>query len=175
MPKPEKLDAVAGLKELFESSPSFFVTDFQGLNVTDITALRRNLRLKNVKYLVAKNTLFRIAAREAGIPDGVEEHFAGPTAVAFVTEDPVPVAKILHDSYKDKELPRTKVFVVDAHVHGSDDVKRLADLPPTEILLSQIAAAVESPITSVVYGIEALFRELIGSVDALARQRESEG
>jgi large subunit ribosomal protein L10 len=174
MPNPQKLEAVAELKKLFTETDTFFVTDYQGLNVADITQLRKNLRENNVKFLVAKNTLLKRAAQEAGV-EGIDEHLVGPTAIAFVDDDPAVAAKILHDSYKDKELPRMKVFVVEGQVFEGKEIKRLADLPPKDVLYSQLAAAVESPLTQLVGLLDGIFRELIGSIEALAEKKKSEG
>ncbi|MDX9858886.1 MAG: 50S ribosomal protein L10 [candidate division Zixibacteria bacterium] len=174
MPKPDKLEKVAELKKLFEESSSFFVTDYQGLNVAHVTELRRNLRKGHVTYVVAKNTLLKIAAREAGVTDDIRASLEGPTAVAFCYDDPSVPAKILHESYKEREMPRIKVFVVDDHVHAGTEIKRLADLPSREVLLSQVIAAVESPLTAVIGTIDAIMRDLVGTIDALARKRESE-
>lgn len=174
MPKPEKIEAVAEIRKMFESAGSFFVTDYQGLNVADMTALRKRLRDNKVKYLIAKNTLLKLAAREAGVSD-IDEHLLGPTAVAFTSDDPAGAAKILNDYYKDKELPRMKVFVVDNQLFHGTEITRLADLPSREILLGQLVAAIEAPLTSLVGALDGFFRELVGSVDALAEKRKTEG
>ena len=142
MVKPEKIDAVAEMKKLFESAGSFFVTDYQGLNVADMTVLRKNLRENKVRYLIAKNTLLKLAAKDAGVP-GIDEHLNGPTAIAFTEDDPAAAAKILNESFKSKELPRMKVFVVDDQVFEAADISRLADLPPREILLSQLVQLIQ--------------------------------
>ena len=173
MPKPEKLSAVADMKKLFEESSAFFVTDYQGLNVEDITNLRKNLRDKQVNYLVGKNTLFRIAAKEAGVPD-IDEHLSGPTAIAFAADDAPAAAKVLHDSYKDKELPRTKVFIVRGDRFEGADIKQFADLPSREELLAMVAAAVEAPLVELARTIDGFFQELILSVEALVEKRKSE-
>ncbi len=110
MPKPDKIETVAELKDVFASAPSYFVTDYQGLNVADISSLRKNLRENGVRFVVAKNTLFKIAAREAGMPP-LDQHLKGPTAIAFAMKDASIAAKILHDSFKEKQLPRVKAFV----------------------------------------------------------------
>lgn len=175
MARPEKVTEIAELKALFEGSTAFFVTDYQGLNVADVTALRKTLRDKNVTYRVAKNTLLARAAKEAGVSDSVFAAFSGPTAVAFSSDDPSVPAKVLHDSFKDKELPRMKVFVVESNVHSADQIKRLAELPPREVLLAQLIAAIESPIQAVVGSIDAIFRDLVGTIDALAEKRKTEG
>ena len=174
MLKPEKIKAVADMKELFESSDSIFVTDYQGLTVADMTSLRSDLRANKVKYLIAKNTLLKLAAKEAGV-EGIEEHLVGPTAIAFTNDDPAAAAKVLNDSFKAKELPRMKVFVVENEIYQGVEIKRLADLPPKDILLSQVVAAVEAPFTELIGSLDGFFRELVGSIDALADQKKSEG
>jgi len=81
-------------------------------------------------------------------------------------------AKILNDSFKEKQLPRIKVFVLDSEVHSGKDIGRLADLPSREILLSQLVSAVEAPLTNLVSSVEAVFTELIRTVDALRKSRK---
>ena len=174
MSNPQKIEAVAELKKLLVGAKSFFVTDYQGLNVADMTVLRKTLRHKNVTFLVAKNTLLKRAVHEAGV-EGLDEHLLGPTAIAFTAEDPVVTAKILYDYYKDKERPRMKVFVVDGQLHKAGDISRLAELPPKEILYSQLVAAVEAPLSQLVGALNAVFQELVGSIEALAEKRKSEG
>ncbi len=172
MPKPQKIEAVAELTKLFADSNSFFVTDYQGLNVAEITLLRKNLRKNSIKYLVAKNTLLKRAANEAGIAS-IDQHLVGPTAIAFAVDDPSVAAKILHDSYKDKELPRVKVFIVGGQLYEANQIGRLADLPPKETLYSQLVAAVEAPLSQLVGALNGIFRELVGSLEALSERKKS--
>ena len=132
MPKPEKIDAVKDIKNYLEQARSVFITDYSGLNVADLTVLRKNLRENSVKYLVAKNTLLRIAAEDAGLKD-IIKYLEGPIALAFGADDPAIAAKILYDSYKDKEKPVIKAFVMDKQLFDGTDVKKLASLPSREI------------------------------------------
>jgi large subunit ribosomal protein L10 len=173
MLRQEKIDQVAQIKALFENAGAYFVTDYQGLTVPDMTKLRKNLRNGKVTYLVAKNTLFRQAAHEAGQTE-LDNYFKGPTAVAFASEDPSIAAKILYDSYKEKEKPRFKVFVVEGQIHQPEEIRMLAELPPRTVLLSQVVAAVEAPLTSLVGSLDGFFRQLVGSIDALAEKRKGE-
>jgi len=175
MPNPQKINTVAEIKKLFDDASSIFITDYQGLSVVEINGLRKNLRENQVTYRVAKNTLLRLAAHQAGVGDIIDKHLTGPTAVAFTSEDAAIAAKILHDSYKDKELPRMKVFVVDGQVFSGQEIKRLAGLPPREILLAQVVAAVEAPISELIGVLDGFFRELVGSIEALAEKKKSEG
>jgi large subunit ribosomal protein L10 len=173
MPKPQKIEAVAELTKLFADSGSFFVTDYQGLNVAEITLLRKNCRENSIKYLVAKNTLLKRAAHEAGF-ESIERHLIGPTAIAFAADDPSVAAKILHDFYKDRELPRMKVFVVGGQLYEANRIGGLADLPPKETLYSQLVAAVEAPLSQMVGALNGIFRELVGSLEALSERKKSE-
>jgi large subunit ribosomal protein L10 len=172
MPNAEKIKAVAEMKALFEGADSIFITDFQGLNVSNMTELRNKLRGSNVRYLIAKNTLLKIAATEAGIGAEVTDTFVGPTAVAFTNDDPAAAAKILHESFKKVELPVTKVFMVEGEVYGTEEMKKLADLPPKDILLSMVVASVEAPFSQLVGSLDGFFRELVGTIDALAEKQQ---
>jgi len=172
MPKPEKITAVNQIKEHLESAGSVFVTDYTGLNVEQITRLRKDLRENSVKYLVAKNTLMRIAAKETGY-DGLAEHLTGQIALAFGADDAAVAAKILYNSFKDIEKPVIRAFVLDdkEQVFTGDKVVRLAELPSRDVLYSQVVAAVEAPFSSLIGSIDALFQELIATLEALEKSK----
>ncbi len=171
MPKPIKLEKVAELKKQLEESNSVFVTEYTGLNVADLTLLRKKLRENSAKFFVAKNTLIRIAAKETGF-DGILDHLQGQTAITFANEDPAIAAKILYDSFKEIEKPVIKAFVVEKETFAGSEIKRLAELPSREVLLSQIVSSVEAPIANVISSVDAVFHELIATVDALAKSKE---
>ncbi len=174
MPTQKKIDKVEEMTSLFKETGSFFITDYQGLNVADMTGLRKTLREGEVRYVVAKNTLLKLAAKNAETPD-LDEHLSGPTAVAFTTGDPAAAAKIIYDHAKEKELPKVRAFVLDGVVYGPDEMKRLAELPSREQLLAQVVAAVEAPFSQLVGSLDGFFRELVGSIDALADKKKAEG
>ncbi len=170
MPKPEKIESVSEVKKYLQDSKSVFVTDYAGLNVADITRLRKNLRDNSVKYLVAKNTLIKIAAQETGFEE-IVDHLSGQTALAFGFDDPSVPAKILYNTFKEKQRPVIKVFVVDKKFFAGADIVRLAELPTREVLLAHVVAAVESPISSLIMSIDGVFQELVGTLDALAKAK----
>ena len=172
MPNAEKIETVAQYKKLFEESTSVFVTDYQGLNVADLTDLRKKLRENNVTFLVGKNTLFQLAAKDT--VEGIDEHFSGPTAVVFTKDDPASAAKILHESFKANKLPRMKAFWLDGVPFEAAEIKKLADLPTKDQLYSMVVAAVEAPLTELVGTLNAFHQNLVGTIDALAEKRESE-
>lgn len=170
MPKQEKIDVVEKVKKEFEDSKSIFITEYTGLNVGEITVLRKNLRENSIKFIVAKNTLVRIAARDAGY-ENILEHLEGQTAIAFAKDDPAVAAKILYDSFKDIEKPVIRAFVLDNEVYPGAEVVRLAELPSKEMLLSMVIGAVESPLTAVVMSLDAVSQELVATIDALAQSK----
>ncbi|MEE8149779.1 MAG: 50S ribosomal protein L10 [candidate division Zixibacteria bacterium] len=173
MPNAQKLEEVSRIKELFDGNNAYFVTDYQGLNVAEMTTLRKKLREQNIKFIIAKNTLVRVASEQAGVA-GIGEHLNGPTAIAFTKDDAAVAAKILHDSFKERELPRMKVFVVEEEVFSGGDIQKLADLPTKDELLGMIASAVEAPVKNVAMLIDAFFQGLLGVIEALAEKKKSE-
>ncbi len=173
MPNAQKLEEVSRIKELFDGNNAYFVTDYQGLNVAEMTTLRKKLREQNIKFIIAKNTLVRVASEQAGVA-GIGEHLNGPTAIAFTKDDAAVAAKILHDSFKERELPRMKVFVVEEEVFSGGDIQKLADLPTKDELLGMIASAVEAPVKNVAMVIDAFFQGLLGVIEALAEKKKSE-
>jgi large subunit ribosomal protein L10 len=170
MPKPEKIESVSEIKKFLADSKSVFITDYAGLNVEDITRLRKNLRENSVKYVVAKNTLMKIAAKETGY-ENIVDYFKGQTALAFGYDDPSVPAKILYNAFKEKQRPIIKAFVVESQLFEGHEIIRLATLPSREVLLSQIVSAVESPISSLIMSIDGVFHELVGTLDALAKTK----
>jgi large subunit ribosomal protein L10 len=174
MARPEKVKVVEELAQKLTDAGSVFVTDYAGLTVIDITDLRAQLRAAGISYRVAKNTLLRLAAKQAGVQELIGS-FQGPTAVAFGDRDPVAGAKIFKDFYTRLEHPEVRSFVVEGHMYGSEDLKAFAALPPREDVLAGLVAAVESPITGFVGTLNAVIRDFIGTIDALAKKREDEG
>jgi len=176
MPTQIKIDQVADLKQRFAEANSIFITDYAGLTVEQITKLRKELRQKGIKYVVAKNTLMKIAAKDAGYDD-MEQFFNGPTAVAFAVTEPNVPAKILYDAckeFKEKNKPEIKAFYIDRQRYSHADAERIAQLPSREILLSQLIATIEGPIASLVGTLDAMIRELIGTIDAVAEHKGSQ-
>jgi len=172
MRKTEKTQSVSDIKDLFARSEAFFVTDYQGLNVADITVLRKNLRQKKVTFLVAKNTLIKIGASQAGV-SGLDKYLKGPTAIAFAHEDAPAAAKVLYDSFKEKKLPRMKAFVVSEQLHTSENLEAFASLPTKDVLYAQVAAAVQAPLQELVNTMNGFFQPLVGSIEALAEKKKS--
>jgi large subunit ribosomal protein L10 len=171
MARPEKMQRVEEITAKFKSARNVFVADYSGLNVVDITDLRKQLRDKGISFRVEKNTLLRRAAADVGWSDLLAE-FKGPTAVAVSAEDPGVPAKILQEFYGRLEKPKVRAFRIDNRLYAAGDLKLLAQLPPREILLSQVVAAVESPLTSLVGTLDGIIREFISTIEAIAKEKQ---
>ena len=141
MARPDKVAAVGALKTQFEASNAVVLTEYRGLRVTDLKKLRRSLGA-DASYAVAKNTLAKLAAKDAGI-DGLDDVLTGPTAFAFITGDVATVAKGLRDFAKANPLLVIKGGVMEGKVLDATQVKALADLESREVLLSKLAGAMK--------------------------------
>ena len=141
MAKPEKATAVAEISEQFKSSTATVVTEYRGLSVANLAELRRSLS-GTATYTVAKNTLIKRAAAQAGI-EGLDELFAGPTAIAFVTGEAVDAAKAIKKFAKENKALVIKGGYMDGHTLTVDEVNKIADLESREVLLSMLAGAMK--------------------------------
>jgi large subunit ribosomal protein L10 len=151
MARPDKTAAVAELTEEFASSNAVVLTEYRGLTVSQVTQLRRALGA-GAKYAVVKNTLTKIAARQAGYAD-LDEHLVGPSAIAFVNGDPVEAARGLRDFARTHPALVVKGGVLDGRSMTAAEFARLADLESREVLLARLAGAM----TASLAGAAALF------------------
>lgn len=148
MPRPEKVQAVAEIKERMEEAQAIFVTEFRGLSVQQMQNLRRSLRESGAEYKVVKMTLARRAAEEIGI-EGLDEHLVGPTGLTFANQDAVATAKALKDANSDNENVVIKAGVLSSgQVIPPEQVSKLAEIEPRDVLLAKIAGAAKSPLYS---------------------------
>jgi large subunit ribosomal protein L10 len=173
MATPEKDAAIAELAEKFRSSGAAVLTEYRGLTVSQLTQLRGSMR-EHATYAVVKNTLTKRAAAEAGI-DGLEEHLVGPTAIAFVTGDPVEAAKGLRDFAKANPALVIKAGVLDGKPLNPEEITKLADLESREVLLAKLAGAMKANLSKAVYLFAAPLSQTARVVDALRAKVEEQG
>lgn len=169
----EKQQVVEEIREKFQEAQSAVLVDYRGLNVGEVTQLRSKFREKGVDYKVYKNTMIRFAAKEAGL-EGLLEHLAGPTAVAFGMEDPVAVAKIAYDFAKEHEALEIKVGMVDGNVIDVEGVKSLAELPPREILIAKVLGGLNAPISGFANVLQGTARGLVYALNGVKEQKEAQ-
>ncbi|GIF72849.1 50S ribosomal protein L10 [Asanoa siamensis] len=169
----DKATAVAELTEQFRNSGATVLTEYRGLTVSQLTQLRRSLG-KEVTYSVAKNTLAKRAASEAGI-DGLEQLFSGPTALTFVSGDVVEAAKSLREFAKANPLLVIKGGVFEGKAITAAEVNRLADLESREVLLAKLAGGMKANLAKAAALFQAPLSKTVRTVAALQDKREQEG
>jgi large subunit ribosomal protein L10 len=142
MARPNKANAVAELADHFRTSNAAVLTEYRGLTVAQLKTLRRTLG-STVTYAVVKNTLTKIAAKEAGVT-GVDDLLAGPSAIAFVRGDAVDAAKTIRNFAKENPALVIKGGYMDGKTLSASDVQKIADLESREVLLSKLAGAMKA-------------------------------
>ena len=170
MARPDKATAVAELTEKFKGSGAAVLTEYRGLTVAQLKALRTALR-GNADYAVVKNTLTAIAAKDAGLEEFADA-LKGPSAIAFVTGDPVATAKSLRDFAKANPALVVKGGVLDGRALTAADVTKLADLESREVLLAKAAGAFKAKLYQAAYLFTAPASKAVGTVEALRAKQE---
>ena len=170
MPKPEKIAAVEEIKEKLSSAKIAILTEFQGLNVAEMTELRKLFREAGVGYKVYKNTLTRLAANQLGV-SGIDEYLVGTTALAFGKDDLVASAKIVRDFGARHRNFRVKAGILDKKLIASDDVIALANIPSREVLLAMVLGGIQAPVSALLSVLQGPIRDLACVLKNLAEKK----
>jgi large subunit ribosomal protein L10 len=172
--KKEKKKMIAeNLKERFSKSKVVIVTDYKGLDVMAINALRRKLREADIDYQVAKNTLL-IRASEGTDVAVIKEHFVGPSAIAISYEDPVAPAKVLIDFAKENQKLEIKAGVMGDKLLDAAAIKSLASLPSRDVLLGQVLSTMNGVSTAFVRVLNGVTGNFLNVLTAIKDQKEAE-
>jgi len=174
---PKKEAIVKELKDQMTSSKGVVITSYRGLTVANDTKLRRALREAGVHYHVVKNTMMRIAAKDAGLEE-IAEHLEGTTAMAY-SEDAVAPAKVICDFIKKNKLDEAnilsvKVGLVEGKVIDEKEVKALAALPSREELIAKLLGSMNAPIANTVGVLSGVIRNAVYVLDAVRAKKEQE-
>lgn len=172
MARPDKAAAVAELTDRFRESTAAVLTEYRGLSVKQLETLRTTLR-GTASYAVVKNTLTTIAAKEAGVA-GLDDQLSGPTAIAFVTGDPVEAAKGLRDFAKANPALVIKGGVLSGRALSAAEVSTLADLESREVLLAKAAGAMKAKLHQAAYVFNAPAAKAVRTIEALREKQAAE-
>lgn len=170
-PRPDKVAVVLEIAGRLTSAGAVFVTEYRGMTVGALAALRGSLRHAGAEHKVYKNTLTRLAAAHAGI-EGLDDLLVGPTSLTFAGADSVSVAKVLRDASRLNPLLVIKGGVLGNAVVGDADVKALADLPSREELLARFAGALQAPLVKTAGLLQALPRNFAYGLAALIDKQQ---
>ena len=169
-PRPEKVAVVDEVREKLAGADAALLTEYRGLTVKQLAELRRQLRPAGAEYKIYKNTLVRFAAREV-VDDQLDPLLTGPTAITFVRGDAAAVAKLLRDYARGHQALVVKGGLLGDKVVSAKDVEALADLPPRDVLLAQLAGAFQAPMAKLAGLLQALPRNFAYGLAALIDQR----
>jgi large subunit ribosomal protein L10 len=174
MARADKVTAVAELTDKFRDSDSVVLTEYRGLTVSQLSELRQSLG-DNATFSVVKNTLTKIAVSEAGLETELASLLTGPSAIAFVGGDVVEAAKGLRDFSKDNPALVIKGGVLDGKAITPDEITRIADLEPREVLLAKLAGAMTASMARAAAVFNALPTQVAQLAEALRVQRAEQG
>jgi large subunit ribosomal protein L10 len=173
MPNPEKTAKVEQLTDLLSSNPAVFIADYEGLSVSEMNELRRRFRAEGVKFTISKNTLFMLAAKNAGF-GAITTHLVRMRAAAFADEPAAP-ARVMHTFAKEHSgRPSVVGVFLDGEELDADKVEMLAVLPPRDVLLSKLAGAWKGSITNLASAWSGLLRKFVATLDAVREKRDSQ-
>lgn len=161
---------VQEIADKFKNAQATVVVDYRGLNVEEVTELRKKARENNIDYKVYKNSMMRFAAKEAGV-EGLLDVLVGPTAVAFCESDPVAPAKLIADFAKDHNALEIKAGVVDGKVLDVAGVQDLAKLPPREVLVAKALGGLNAPIAGFANVLNANLTGLVRVLNGIAEKQ----
>jgi len=170
--KDEKAAVIDVLAGKFSRARAVILADYRGLNVAQMTELRRQARAAGIEVRVVKNTLAARAADPGGAP-GLAAYFEGPTAAAFGYDDAVAPARLLVEFARSARQLELKGGIAEGRLLSAVDVRSLAALPSREVLLAQVAGAFQGPMRNLAFVLAAPTRGLVTAMEELRKKRES--
>ena len=168
-----KKAVVEEIKEKVDKAQGVVLVDYRGLNVEELTELRRNYREAGIDYKVYKNTMMRFAFKDAGLEE-FNEHLVGPNALVFGFEDPVQPAKITEQFAKEHDDLEIKAGIVDGKIVDIDEIKKLASLPSRDVLIAQTLGGLNAPISGFANVLQGTIRNLVYALNAVREQQEGQ-
>lgn len=171
MNRTEKQQAIDDLNKIFSEHSGVFLFGFSGINVPDITELRRQISGSGSTYRVIKNRLAVRAAEKTAL-EALTEHFQGPTAMAFTASDPVALAKVVRDFAKDHPGLEFKAGVLERQVLSAKQVEQLAEMPSQEELIAKLLYLLRAPLTQLAGALQSPLRNLGSVLKQLAEAKQ---
>ena len=172
MPNIKNINQVDQLTDKLGKAKAIYFTEYHGLNVEDITELRREFSNNDIEFKVAKNTLIKLAAKNNKL-EGLSPYLSGSTAIAISYEDPAGPARVLKQFKKEHDLPEVKGIVFDGEVLEGQEFKRIADLPTKDQLLAMLVSTLSSPMTKLALTLKSSMTDLANTLSNLKDQKSN--
>ncbi|MFZ1292088.1 MAG: 50S ribosomal protein L10 [Melioribacteraceae bacterium] len=171
MNKNEKIESMSEIRKLVEKSTGMYLVDYAGVNVEDISFLRREFQKENVNYKVFKNTFLKRVLKEIGGYEKFEPLLIGMTGVAFTSDNFIAPAKVIKKFSKDKNKFTFKGSYIESQFYGADQLDSLASMPTKEEMIASIIGSIAAPASGIVGAINAVLRDLVSVVDEISKQK----
>ncbi len=172
MPNNKNIKSVETLTEKISKAKSIYFTDYLGLNVSDITKLRKEFYSNDVEYLVVKNTLLKIASEKNKISLS-DELFSGSTAIAVSYDEPVAAAKVIKEFVKDHDLPSVKGILFEGSYLGGEDFNKIADLPSKEESVTKFVMMIGSPMQNLAIMLKSPISNFVNLLNSIKENKSS--
>ena len=171
MPSKANISKVEVLTEKFKNSSAMYFTKYTGMNVDSATKLRMDFISNDVDYYIAKNTLTKLAAKNAGFEEIFNSILSGQIGIAYAGSDPTAPAKVIKKFTKDNENFEVVGLYFDGTLYDPSKYKELADLPSREELLTKLVCGLNSPMTKVAMSLNSVMSQLAGTLTSLKEQK----
>ncbi|NQU66309.1 MAG: 50S ribosomal protein L10 [Candidatus Marinimicrobia bacterium] len=171
MPTPLKAQVIEETRQKFEKCSGVYFTNYQGINVTQITKLRDKFREKNVEYKVSKNTLIRIGAQQAGY-EGVSNFLNGMVGIAYSDNDPTAPAQVIKEFLSSGGNIEVTGILFEGQLFGPEKYKELAELPSREVLLSRLLGGLSFPMSQLAATLSGAMSKFARTLDSLKNTKD---
>ena len=174
MSNTQKVEIVDLLKQKFQNSSGIYLTRYTGMNVSQATDLRSQFRENNVSFIVSKNTLTKIAAKEAGYKDDLDGILNGQIAIAYSEGDPTAPARVIKNFKKENKDESLEVvgLIFEGELFSAEKYNELADLPSKEVLLGKLVGGLSHPMTKLVGTLNGAMSKLVGTFISLKETKQ---
>jgi large subunit ribosomal protein L10 len=171
MPQSEKHLKVEEITASLSKAKSVFMTDFSGMTVEEITSLRRELRKVDVSYIVVKNTLAKLSAKQVGM-EKMNPYLYGPTGLAIANNDPIAPSRVIYDFQRTKKKLAIKAAILEGQFLDKQAAEDVRNIPSKEQLIGMVVGGIAAPLTGLVGSLNAVLRQLVNVVNAIKDKKE---
>ena len=172
MPSQINIKKVESLTEKFKNSSALYFTKYTGMDVDQATKLRIEFTDNNIDFYISKNTLSKLAAKNAGFNNIFDDILSGQVGIAYASDNPAAPAKVIKDFSKENDCLEVIGLFFDGELYDPSKYKELADLPSKEELLTKLACGLNSPMTKVAFSLKAVMSKLVGTLSSLHEQKK---
>jgi len=172
MPSSKNIKQLEELADKLSKAKAIYVTEYLGLNVEEVTELRREFHSNQVEYKVTKNTILKLAAEKNNLK-GLDDFLNKSTAIALSYDDPTSPAKVIKKFTKENDLPQVKGIVFDGEVFDGSEFKRFADVPSKEEFLSKLKALLQSPLIKLDWTLKAPISNVSNALNNLKENKSN--